>query len=175
MKRYWAIFAVLVMFATAVGAAKLITATQNVAMAMTLANGALQSEGCQTIYAAEYPDVEWSAIKLFTEDTYIVIVQFDNEVIQADFIAAVLPHINPKRIIVNETYAAIIPPLDMAETIIHEFFHLNDFSFGTEMQELTTEEQSQLRAKLCLDALWVVYPTAKPEDWVDGPRLTKVH
>jgi hypothetical protein len=140
---------------------------------MTVANGALQSKGCQELYEKEYPDVPFSAIKLFTEDVYITMFQFDDKIIDSDYIAVVMPHVNSKRIMVNETFAGILLPVQLGETLIHEFFHLNDYAFGTEEQGLVTEERSQLRAKLCMDALWEAYPESKPKDWIDGPRKLK--
>lgn len=164
--------AFLAMCAPANGA-RLISPAQNIELSMTVANAALQAKGCQEVFETNYPKVKQTAIKIWTDDVWITMFMFDGIVVDADYIAAVVPHINPRRIMVNETFAGILIPTVLGETLIHEFFHLMDYAFGTEEQGLVTEELSQLRAKQCMDALWVSYPEGKPDGWVDGPRAFK--
>ncbi len=161
------------LLASPVQGAQLITPSQNVELAMTVANGALQSKDCAALYAKEFPKAPASAIQIFTTDVWITIIPFDNVVIDSDYIAVVMPIVNAKRIMVNELFAGVLLPVTLGETLIHEFFHLSDYAFGTNESLLLTEENSQLRAKACMDSLWKAYPDAKPEGWEDGPRPLK--
>lgn len=153
--------------------ARLISPVQNLELSMTIANAALQAKGCQEVFEKNFPEITESAIKIWTDEVWITMFQFDGVIVDADYIAAVVPHINPRRVMVNTTFAGILVPTVLGETLVHEFFHLMDYAFGSEEQGLVTEELSQLRAKACMDAMWASYPEARPDDWVDGPRAFK--
>lgn len=163
----------LLALALPLSSAVIVTPAENVTMALTVANGALQSEGCQKLWAENYPVEERTAIQVFMTEIWISWYHFSDGPVADDAIGVVFPLLNPRRIILNEAYIAILPPLTLAETIIHEYWHLADYVYGPEEKMLVTEEQAQRRAKACIDALWVAYPSAKPDDWVDGPRPLK--
>ena len=176
-KSFWIIacFCIALLFADCAPAAgaRHITPRENLNLAQTVTNAALETKACQKLFAKEFPDAKASAIKMYTEEVWVTMFQFDNEVIGGDYIAVVMPIVNPRRIMVNTTWAGIMVPSDLGETLIHEFFHLMDYAYGTEEQGLVTEENSQIRAKLCMDYLYARYPEARPHDWVDGRRALK--